>query len=121
MWAGFGRPRETNNDGDPVVRYDKAANRWILTQFSVLDDAVPPVRGRAHDLRCDRARSRPADAPRTRASETLIQAGAGSHQRNLSRWGYYSAMTVDPAIASGGGDRPSDSGRPEPDAPRFTS
>jgi hypothetical protein len=24
-----------NNDGDPVVQYDKAANRWIMTQFSV--------------------------------------------------------------------------------------
>jgi hypothetical protein len=34
-WAGFGGGCETNNDGDPVVQYDKAANRWILTQFSV--------------------------------------------------------------------------------------
>jgi hypothetical protein len=25
----------TNNDGDPIVQYDKAAGRWILTQFSV--------------------------------------------------------------------------------------
>ncbi len=35
LWAGFGGGCETNNDGDPVVQYDKAANRWILTQFSV--------------------------------------------------------------------------------------
>jgi len=35
IWAGFGGGCETNNDGDPVVQYDKAANRWILTQFSV--------------------------------------------------------------------------------------
>ena len=35
MWAGFGGGCETNNDGDPVVQYDKAANRWVLTQFSV--------------------------------------------------------------------------------------
>ena len=34
-WAGFGGGCETNNDGDPIVQYDKAANRWILTQFSV--------------------------------------------------------------------------------------
>src|SRR5919202_2165171 len=35
LWAGFGGGCETNNDGDPVAQYDKAANRWILTQFSV--------------------------------------------------------------------------------------
>ena len=35
LWAGFGGGCETNNDGDPIVQYDKAANRWILTQFSV--------------------------------------------------------------------------------------
>jgi hypothetical protein len=34
-WRGFGGGCETNNDGDPIVQYDKAANRWILTQFSV--------------------------------------------------------------------------------------
>lgn len=35
VWHGFGGRCETNNDGDPIVQYDKAANRWILTQFSV--------------------------------------------------------------------------------------
>lgn len=35
LWTGFGGPCETNNDGDPIVQYDKAVNRWILTQFSV--------------------------------------------------------------------------------------
>ncbi len=35
LWSGFGGGCETNNDGDPVVEYDKAANRWIFTQFSV--------------------------------------------------------------------------------------
>ena len=35
LWAGFGGGCETNNDGDPVVQYDKAAQRWVLTQFSV--------------------------------------------------------------------------------------
>ncbi|HEX8114433.1 MAG TPA: hypothetical protein VF516_42175 [Kofleriaceae bacterium] len=35
IWAGFGGGCQTNNDGDPVVQYDKQANRWILTQFSV--------------------------------------------------------------------------------------
>jgi len=34
-WAGFGGGCEINNDGDPIVQYDKLANRWILTQFSV--------------------------------------------------------------------------------------
>jgi hypothetical protein len=35
LWQGFGGGCETNNDGDPIVQYDKAANRWIMTQFSV--------------------------------------------------------------------------------------
>ena len=34
-WAGFGGGCETNNDGDPIVQYDKLAQRWVLTQFSV--------------------------------------------------------------------------------------
>ncbi len=35
IWVGFGGGCETNNDGDPIVQYDKLANRWVLTQFSV--------------------------------------------------------------------------------------
>jgi hypothetical protein len=35
LWAGFGGGCETNNDGDPIVQYDKMANRWIFTQFSI--------------------------------------------------------------------------------------
>jgi hypothetical protein len=35
IWAGFGGGCETNNDGDPIVKYDRAADRWVLTQFSV--------------------------------------------------------------------------------------
>ena len=35
LWSGFGGECQTNNDGDPIVVYDKAANRWIITQFSV--------------------------------------------------------------------------------------
>src|SRR5512140_3536583 len=35
LWAGFGGGCGTNNDGDPIVQYDKLAGRWVLTQFSV--------------------------------------------------------------------------------------
>jgi hypothetical protein len=35
LWLGFGGGCETNNDGDPTVHYDEAADRWVLTQFSV--------------------------------------------------------------------------------------
>ena len=35
LWSGFGGGCQTNNDGDPVVIYDKAAQRWIFSQFSV--------------------------------------------------------------------------------------
>ena len=39
MWAGFGGVCQTSNDGDPIVQYDKIANRWIFTQFAV--DSTP--------------------------------------------------------------------------------
>jgi hypothetical protein len=32
---GATHPCAVNNDGDPIAQYDKAANRWVLTQFSV--------------------------------------------------------------------------------------
>ncbi|HYU46545.1 MAG TPA: choice-of-anchor D domain-containing protein [Terriglobales bacterium] len=35
LWAGFGGGCATNNDGDPIVLYDKAAQRWVFSQFSV--------------------------------------------------------------------------------------
>jgi hypothetical protein len=39
LWQGLGGstpvPCEVNNDGDPVVSYDRVANRWVLSQFSV--------------------------------------------------------------------------------------
>jgi len=35
LWAGFGGGCQTNNDGDPTVAYDQAANVWIISQFSV--------------------------------------------------------------------------------------
>lgn len=35
LWSGFGGGCENNDDGDAVVVYDKAANRWVISQFSV--------------------------------------------------------------------------------------
>jgi uncharacterized membrane protein len=35
LWSGFGGGCQSNNDGDPIVLYDKLANRWIFSQFSV--------------------------------------------------------------------------------------
>ncbi|HYM11472.1 MAG TPA: hypothetical protein VEU62_12110, partial [Bryobacterales bacterium] len=35
LWTSLGGPCATNNDGDPIAQYDKAANRWVLSQFSV--------------------------------------------------------------------------------------
>jgi len=39
LWQGFGGPCEATNSGDPVVMYDKAANRWVMTQFSINQSA----------------------------------------------------------------------------------
>lgn len=40
LWQGLGGPGtpvpcEVTNDGDPIVSYDRVANRWVLSQFSV--------------------------------------------------------------------------------------
>ena len=35
LWAGFGGPCETRNDGDPIVRYDHMADRWVMSQLAV--------------------------------------------------------------------------------------
>jgi uncharacterized repeat protein (TIGR01451 family) len=41
LWTGFGGNCETNNDGDPIVLYDKQADRWVFSQFSVRTPGVP--------------------------------------------------------------------------------
>lgn len=35
LWKGFGGPCETDNDGDPVARYDHLADRWLVSQFAI--------------------------------------------------------------------------------------
>src|SRR5438270_4057030 len=35
LWNGFGGGCQTNNDGDPTVVYDRIADRWVISQFSV--------------------------------------------------------------------------------------
>ncbi|HUS17696.1 MAG TPA: proprotein convertase P-domain-containing protein, partial [Chloroflexia bacterium] len=34
LFAGFGGPCQTRNDGDPVVIFDQLADRWMLAQFT---------------------------------------------------------------------------------------
>ncbi len=34
LWAGFGGPCQTRNDGDPIVKYDQLADRWVINQFT---------------------------------------------------------------------------------------
>jgi hypothetical protein len=41
LWAGFGGKCETANDGDPIVNFDAAAQRWVITQFAVSPRAAP--------------------------------------------------------------------------------
>jgi hypothetical protein len=35
LWSGFGGLCQTDNDGDPVVRYDRLADRWVILQFAI--------------------------------------------------------------------------------------
>ncbi|MGN6561404.1 MAG: hypothetical protein ACTHMU_01985, partial [Thermomicrobiales bacterium] len=44
IWAGFGGLCETTNSGDPIVKYDQLAQRWVFTQFAFnLDINFNPV------------------------------------------------------------------------------
>ena len=38
LWAGFGGICENNNNGDPIVIYDKRADRWMISQFALADN-----------------------------------------------------------------------------------
>ena len=40
LWAGLGGACATQNAGDPVVLYDKVANRWMLSQFTSAADGA---------------------------------------------------------------------------------
>lgn len=42
IWAGAGGACEIWDDGDPIVLYDKAADRWIITQFALENFPHPP-------------------------------------------------------------------------------
>jgi hypothetical protein len=35
MWSGTGTDCDGSDDGDPVVLYDEAADRWLISQFTV--------------------------------------------------------------------------------------
>lgn len=35
LWTGFSGSCANTNDGDTIVQFDRMANRWVLTQFSV--------------------------------------------------------------------------------------
>ncbi len=34
LWSGFGGICDKTNQGDPIVRYDRMADRWVFTQFA---------------------------------------------------------------------------------------
>lgn len=42
LWSGFGGPCQTTNDGDAVVNYDRAADRWVISQFANAASASGP-------------------------------------------------------------------------------
>ncbi len=35
IWTGIGSPWEGTDDGDPIVLYDQAAGKWMISQFSL--------------------------------------------------------------------------------------
>jgi uncharacterized repeat protein (TIGR01451 family) len=43
LWTGVGNVCETTNRGDPILQYDRMANRWILSQFAFDVSGGAPV------------------------------------------------------------------------------
>ena len=39
FWSGFGGACQTDNSGDPVIRFDAAAQRWVISQFALNNSA----------------------------------------------------------------------------------
>lgn len=39
FWSGFGGSCQTDNSGDPAIRYDAAAQRWVVSQFAINNSA----------------------------------------------------------------------------------
>jgi len=44
VWASFGGVCETGGNGDPVMLYDKMANRWVISQFAISPGTSVPNR-----------------------------------------------------------------------------
>jgi Abnormal spindle-like microcephaly-assoc'd, ASPM-SPD-2-Hydin len=44
FWSGFGGSCQTDNSGDPIIRFDAAAQRWVVSQFA--------INGSAPDFEC---------------------------------------------------------------------
>jgi len=44
FWSGFGGPCEANNDGDPIIQWDKVNHRWLAAQnvFNSATGLNPP-------------------------------------------------------------------------------
>ncbi len=42
VWSGFGGVCDTTNQGDPVVVYDRAANRFVISQFAFNSTSTGP-------------------------------------------------------------------------------
>jgi hypothetical protein len=42
LWDGFDGPWVGTNDGDGMVLYDKMADRWLISQFSITQDTTRP-------------------------------------------------------------------------------
>ena len=38
IWDGFGGAADACNDGDPIVLYDRLADRWFISQFALCDN-----------------------------------------------------------------------------------
>ena len=70
LWKQFDGPYENRNDGDPVVRYDHLADRWLVRPSAGSSSITPRcIAGRSRCCRCWRPRSVGASARSVEAGE----------------------------------------------------
>lgn len=43
LFTGLGNVCETTNRGDPILQYDRLADRWVLSQFAFNSSTAPPL------------------------------------------------------------------------------
>jgi hypothetical protein len=89
LWKGTNGPCQTNNSGQPMVEWDKLAQRWVLAQFALTD---PP-------FYCMAVSTTPDATGDYFLYEFPFDAGSNPSSPRLAVWpdAYYASFNVQPS------------------------